>query len=103
MQSIPLLAIPNQELNILLAGQECSIQVRQIGERLYFSLWIDDAAVALNNVILPCVPLLPGGAAGFSGNFMMVDTQAKWEGQGVAQYGGLGDRWRLVYVADEEY
>lgn len=103
MQSISLLAIPNQELNALLGDQECTIQVRQIGERLYLSLWVDDTAIAQNAIILPRVPVLPGGAAGFEGNFLMVDTQSKWEAQGIPDWEGLGERYMLYYVTAEDF
>ena len=53
MLELPLIANPNQEFYCVLDGQECTIQLRQIGDDFYFSLWLDDTAIVQNVICLP--------------------------------------------------
>ena len=41
MTEVPLIATPNQELAIELEEQDCTIQVRQLGNYTYLTLWVD--------------------------------------------------------------
>lgn len=99
---VPLIATPNQELAIELNEQDCTIQVRQLGDYLYLTLWVDSTLICENAICMPLIPIVQGSVSGFTGNLMIVDTSADSTHQGQPNYEQLGDRYRLAYLTDEE-
>lgn len=93
-QIIPLKAVPNQTLTVLLANQNCRINVYQKFYGLYVDLAIG-AVPIFNGVIaqqanrLKRYDYLP-----FVGDLAFFDTQ----GEGDPYYTGLGARYQLVYL-----
>lgn len=94
MQIIPLRATPNQTLTVLLANQNCRINVYQ----RFFGLYVDLAVGAVpifNGVVaqqanrLKRYDYLP-----FVGDLAFFDTQGKTN----PSYTGLGSRYQLVYL-----
>lgn len=103
MYELPLIASPNQEFNCLLDEQECTIQLRLIGEEFYFSLWLDDTAIVQNVIVLPQEPILTNVPSNkFKGNFFLVDYTSAFDAQAKATYDELGDRFKLFYV-DQDF
>ena len=47
---IPLTPIPNQRFSIVLNGQSCTIELRQIGPALMCSLWLDESVIYQNSI-----------------------------------------------------
>lgn len=103
MIELPLIANPNQEFYCVLDNQECTIQLRQIGDDFYFSLWLDDTAIVQNVICLPQEPILTNVSPyRFKGNFLLVDTTSPFDRQAKANYAELGSRFMLYYFSQDE-
>ena len=94
MQIIPLQAVPNQTLTVLLANQNCRINVYQ----KFFGLFVDlsiSSTLILSGVIAQQANLLVRYPyLGFVGDLAFFDTQ----GSSDPIYTGLGSRFQLVYL-----
>jgi hypothetical protein len=99
MQTVPLSAVPTQRMAITLENQPCSIELRQNGGTLYFSLWVNDTAIVLSHTCRDRSLLLIGLAyTGFAGNFLFIDSAGETD----PYWTGLGDRYQLVYLTAAE-
>lgn len=101
MTEVPLIATPNQELAIELEEQDCTIQVRQLGNYTYLTLWADSTLIVENAICMPGVAILQGYVHGFRGNFVLVDSSDP-NNQQLSNYTELGSRFILLYLTDEE-
>lgn len=97
MLIVPLQPTPNQTLTVLLANQNCRINVYQKAFGLYFDLTVP----SLN--VLPLVAgvvardanrLVRYGYLGFIGDFAFFDQQGTTD----PVYTGLGARYQFVYL-----
>lgn len=116
MQSIPLLAVPSQTLSVVLAAQNTQINLYSLqtpGDILnpanssattelqgYPALYADVLLAGVSIIACRIVRngirwLLDAGYQGYSGDFVMVDTQANTE----PVYTGLGGQYQLVYLS----
>lgn len=97
---VPLAAIANQTLAIVLAGQPCQIALRQNGANMYFDLSVndDEAIVATRICRNKQLLLLNVQYRGFVGDFLFVDTQ----GDTQPEYTGLNSRYFLYYVEESD-
>lgn len=114
MQVVPLAPNPNQTLQIVLAGQNCSIELRTLdgyavtdiadfsedNPYLAFSLDVSGVSITVTQNCLNLKRLLINRQyLGFVGDFMFVDTQPDpVTGSADPQYSGLGTRWQLIYL-----
>lgn len=109
MQLVPLGSNPNETLQIVLAGQNCAIELRSLDgyayadsigldnkhEYLAFSLSVSGVSITNTALCLNRKRLLVNRQyLGFVGDFIFVDTQ----GDEAPQFAGLGTRWLLVYL-----
>lgn len=101
MTEVPLIATPNQELAIELEEQDCTIQVSQLGNYTYLTLWVDSTLIVENAICMPGVAILQGYVHGFRGNFVLVDSSDP-NNQQLSNYTELGSRFILLYLTDEE-
>ena len=101
MTEVPLIATPNQELSIELEEQDCTIQIRQLGNYTYLTLWVDSTLIVENALCMPGVVILQGYIQGFKGNFVLVDSSDP-NNQQLSDYTELGSRFLLLYLAEEE-
>lgn len=101
MTEVPLIATPNQELAIELEEQDCTIQVRQLGNYTYLTLWVDSTLIVENAICMPGVAILQCYVHGFRGNFVLVDSSDP-NNQQLSNYTELGSRFILLYLTDEE-
>lgn len=99
MQQIALQPVPSQQLQIVLAGQNCQIAVYQKTTGIYVDLNSNGADISIGVIAHDVVPLVPTTYLGFSGNLIFTDTQ----GTSDPTYTGLGSRYQLVYLTAEEY
>lgn len=94
MQIIPLQAVPNQTLTVLLADQNCRINVYQ----KFFGLFVDlsvGSTLILSGVIAQQANRIARYAyLGFTGDLVFFDTQGATD----PVYTGLGSRYQLVYL-----
>lgn len=102
MQQIPLQAVPSQTRTIVLAGQNCQLNIYSIGQstNLFFDLNsngvdIVTGVIVENGVFLVCIQYL-----GFQGNFLFIDTT---NANNDPEYAGLGTQYELVYLTAAEY
>lgn len=101
MTEVPLIATPNQELAIELEEQDCTIQVRQLCNYTYLTLWGDSTLIVENAICMPGVAILQGYVHGFRGNFVLVDSSDP-NNQQLSNYTELGSRFILLYLTDDE-
>ena len=97
MQFIPLQAIPNQTLQVVLSGQACTINVYAKSTGVFADLLVNDAAIVTGQQCVNQVPIVRRKYLGFSGDIAFLDTQ----GDEDPQYTGFGDlttRWQLLYL-----
>jgi hypothetical protein len=94
MRTIPLQAVPSQSLSVLLAGQNCQINVYQKSTGMYLDLSINNAPVLTAVMCRDRVRLIRQTYHGFVGDLVFVDTQ----GRSDPSYSSLGSRFALVYL-----
>lgn len=98
MLTIPVPAEPFQRVSVVLAEQNCVITLRQIGSRLFAALEVDGETVFDGSLVCDRQPIPAHAVGGFSGKLMVADTK----GREHPQYEGLGDRFVLCYLTDDE-
>jgi hypothetical protein len=94
-QIVPLQAVPNQSTQIVLAGQNCQINVYQAPDALFMDLLVNDEPVRLGIIAQNLNRIVRESYLGFSGDFVFQDTQ----GSDDPVYTGLGSRFQLVYLS----
>jgi hypothetical protein len=101
MQIIPLRAIPNQTLSVLVSNQNTRINVYQKGvvPRLYCDVILNEATPQATGILCQNLkPIVRYGYVGYQGDFFFFDTQ----GADDPVYTGLGSRFLLYYLAPNE-
>lgn len=98
VSQIEIQALPNQKASVLLNDQECEVKLRQMGNRLFMSLTVDDEVI-FQNVLCPiAAPINGAEVLGFSGVLFFLDTK----GHEDPQWEELGTRWLLFYATPDE-
>ena len=98
MLTIPTQAVPSQQLQVVLANQNCQIAIYQKQQGLFVDLNVGGTDISTGVLALDAVPLT-WNYSGFAGNLVIVDTQ----GSDDPTYDGLGSRYQLVYLTAAEY
>lgn len=98
MLEIPLIAHPDQRLQIILGGQNVTLRVFERNSRVYTDLDVSGAAVwrgfiAHDRTRIKRYPHLP-----FTGNLVFVDM----EGMDAPTWEGFGSRFALLWLDDAE-
>lgn len=94
-QQIPLQAVASQRLAVVLAAQNCLINVYQKADSMYCDLTVNDVPVLRTHAVRNRIRLLlAAGYFGFQGDLVFVDTQ----GDAQPEYTGLGSRWFMLYL-----
>lgn len=94
--TIPLTQVPSQSVNVLLAGQPCTIELRLMGGRQYFGLSVNGTVICRNVLLVNASRIVRAKYTGFIGDFFVIDTQ----GDEPPQYTGWGARWLLAFSQD---
>lgn len=102
MLEIPLNNEKNQEFNIVLDEQECTIQIQSLNDNLYFSLYADDKQIIENILVNIGIRILHNKPFGFKGNFVFIDTYSKADEQKNPNYLQLDTRFKLYFLTEEE-
>lgn len=102
MLAVPLINQPNQELNIVLNDQNCTIQVRQLGSYVYLTLWLDDTLIRESAICMIGQFIIQGVKTAFNGNFVFVDSTSPANHQSQPDYKEFSNRFKLLYLTDEE-
>ncbi|QHJ83111.1 MAG: hypothetical protein [Caudoviricetes sp.] len=93
ISTVPLKAVPSQPVNVNLAGQPCTIILREIGGRQYLSLSINGKVICRNVLVVNRSAIVRAAYTGFIGELAAIDTQ----GDEAPQYSGWGTRWLLAF------
>lgn len=102
MVEVPLINQPNQELNIVLNEQNCTIQIKQLGDYVYLSLWLDDTLIRDSAICLVGQFIIQGTKTAFNGNFTFIDSTSPANDQSQPDYNQFADRFKLLYLTDSE-
>ena len=98
MIEVPLQALPYQSLSTVLDGQNCVIEVRQLGNRVYCSLRSNDIQIVESAIALNFTAVNPYPNPNFHGALFFYDS----EGDSIPQWEELGKRYKLMFITDEE-
>lgn len=102
MLEIPLNNEKNQEFNIILDEQECTIQIQSLNDNLYFSLYADDKQIIENTLVNIGIRILHNKPFDFKGNFVFIDTYSKADEQKNPNFMQLDTRFKLYFLTEEE-
>lgn len=98
MITIPLTAVPSQQLKVQVLQQPVSLSVYQKSTGLFVDVYVNDSLVIggvqarnLNRIVRDLY-------LGFSGDLTFFDTQ----GTDDPDYTGLGSRFQLLYLTPQE-
>lgn len=101
MIEIPLIAVPNQQLNIILNDQNCTIAIYQRDTRMFLDLFVGQNAVRKGMICLPFAPII-SKPCDFSGQLRVIDSLSSPQAQQPPEYSELGTRYKLYYLSPEE-
>ncbi|CAE6861430.1 hypothetical protein R75461_08002 [Paraburkholderia nemoris] len=96
MELIPLAAVPSQQLSVVLAQQNCGINVYQKRTGLFIDLYVAGAPIMTGVLCRDRSYLVRRPYLGFTGELAFVDTQGMLD----PRYTGLGNRWQMVYIGE---
>lgn len=101
MLEIPLISVNNQELNIILNEQNCTIAIYQRDDNTYLDLSVNDKSIKKGALCIPKAPILLK-PCDFVGQFYIVDTESTPTSQAKPDYTQLGTRFKLFYLNEKE-
>ncbi len=94
MQIIPLLQEDSQSLSVVLAQQNCKLNIYQKSMGLFLDLLVNGSPIIQTKICRDRVKLVRYPYLGFIGDLCFMDT----EGVDDPQSTGLGSRWVLMYL-----
>lgn len=89
----------SQVLRCVIGEQQVQIATRQKRQGLFVDIAINGENIVTSVIALNEVPIICREYLGFKGNFYFIDTL----GSENPEYSGLGDRFNLIYLEEEEY
>lgn len=100
MQIVPTRDVPNQNLQIQLAEQPCSLNVYQLAYGLFVDVYINGVAEPIIAGVLAhnLDRIVRSVYLGFSGDLVFIDMQGSQD----PIYTGLGTRYLLVYLDEAD-
>ena len=103
MQIIPLQAVPNQTLRVLLDGQATQINLYQKATGLFIDVLVNDVLIAGGVICENLNRVIRYLYEGFSGDLAFIDSLTGSDGVGTDPvYTGLGTRYSLAYIEPDE-
>lgn len=94
MLVIPVAAVPSQTLNVILAGQSCTISLSQKSGIMYCTLMVGTENILSSVVCRDRVRIVRLTYLGFIGDLVFSDTSGADE----PVYTGLGSRFVFYYL-----
>lgn len=98
MNIIPLRATPSQSFSVVLASQNCQINVYEKSTGMYLDLFVNHQPILTTVLCHDRVRLVRDTYQGFIGDLTFIDTR----GYADPEYTGLGDRFVLAYLEASE-
>ncbi len=106
MQIVPTLALPNQQITVTLANQNCRIDLYQMSYGLFCDLYVSNRIFAPGTLIIGGVicqaknRIVRDAYLGFIGDLIFIDND---EGPNMPAedpfFSGLGTRFSLAYLS----
>ena len=93
VELIPIRAVPSQTVQVSLAGQPCTLYLRELGGRQYISVSWAGEPICESVLIQDKTGIIRAPYTGFVGEIAAYDTQ----GDEAPSYEGWGDRWLLLF------
>jgi len=94
MQIIPIQDVPNQQIQVTLAGQQCAINLYENSQGLFCDLLISNTLIVAGVICQDRNRIVRDLYLGFIGDLSFVDTQ----GLGDPMSPGLGTRYVFCYL-----
>lgn len=98
MLEVPVQPIARQSLQVQLENQPCTITIYQFTYGLFVDLTVNGALVVAGVIAQNLNRIVRSSYLGFIGDFVFFDTQ----GESDPVYTGLGSRYRLLYLSEDE-
>lgn len=98
MQIVPLKALPNQTVSVILNDQTCQINVYQTNFGLFVDLFKNNELVIGGVIAENQNRIVRSAYLGFNGDLSFIDTQ----GSSDPEYSGIGTRFYLSYFLPGE-
>lgn len=98
MLIVPTQPVPNQNLQVTLGGQACTIEIFQQQFGLYLNLYVNNEPVILGVIGLNANRIVRSAYLGFIGDLTFYDTQ----GTDDPVYTGMGSQFVLVYLEESD-
>jgi hypothetical protein len=98
MKIIPLAAVPSQSMNVVLGGQNCSLNVYQKIQGIYVDVYLSGAAVATTVLALDRNRIVRKDDGTFIGDLAFFDTQGVTD----PVYNEFGTRYKLAYLEPQD-
>lgn len=94
MQVIPLLAVPNQTVSVIVSHQTCQLNIYQTFYGLFMDVYANGSLVIAGVICENLNRIIRSTYLGFVGDFFFLDTISDDD----PDYTGLGDQFQLLYV-----
>lgn len=94
MQVVPAQTLPNQQIQVTLGGQACTLNVYQTAYGLFMDVYANSALIIAGVICENLNRIVRSLYLGFVGDFAWVDVQ----GNDDPVYTGIGTRFFLVYL-----
>lgn len=101
MLQIPISAIANQEFQIVLDDQNCTIHLYQLGDYFYLDLYVGDNTIIEGAIVQPKCGIVPS-PTDFKGQLYIVDEQNTPAQPDLPNLEELGTRFNLYYLTADE-
>ena len=98
MLVIPVQALPNQQLQVQLGSQACTIELAQTDYGLFLTLSVGGSLVVASVICENLNRIVRSLYLGFSGDLCFIDTQGTTD----PIFTGLGSRYQLLYLAPSD-
>jgi hypothetical protein len=97
MMLVPTQPIPNQQLQVQLANQACTIEIVQLAYGMFMTLFVGNTLIVSGVICQNLNRIVRDLYLGFTGDFVFFDTQG---GQNPTDpvFTGLGSRYQLIYL-----
>jgi hypothetical protein len=93
MLIVPIQAVANQVVSVLLAGQQCQVSVYQRSTGLFLDLAVSAAPIVYGVICQDRNPIVRDAYLGFVGDLAFFDVQGTYD----PTFDGLGVRYFLGY------
>lgn len=99
MQVVPLQPIPNQQVQVQLAGQSCTLNVYQTAYGLFMDVYVGTTLIIAGVICENLNRIVRSLYLGFIGDFCWLDVTT---GKADPIYTGIGSQYQLLYLEEGE-